>query len=135
LNVRALYTFNAYTAKDGNYAACSVSPAPAGTYDVTIQHELGYSLVNVKRDVVVSSPSTYIYMGTLMFGNSHADDILNMYDLALMSKSWGLYFKDLSFVAGCDADMNGWVNIYDLYLLAGHWLRTSPVTVIVKPSL
>ncbi|AQQ72339.1 Gingipain R1 precursor [Limihaloglobus sulfuriphilus] len=134
LNATPVYMFSATTQKDGSYAECSAWWAEVGTYDVTIEHRY-YSLINVRRNVTVNSPITTIYMGTMFFGNAARDDILNMYDLALMSKSWGLYFKDPSFVAGCDADMNGWVNIYDLRLLAGHWLRTSPVTVIVKPTL
>ena len=66
--------FDLTTTKSGSTAICQCTVAP-GTYDITAVSE--HTLINVKRNVVISTPSTAVDMGTLLEGNAN-DDVVNM---------------------------------------------------------
>ncbi|MHC4498246.1 MAG: RCC1 domain-containing protein, partial [Planctomycetota bacterium] len=60
----AICEFNRTTSKSGGNALCQVMPVLDGTYDITVVSE--HTLLNVKRDVVITSPTTSVDMGTLL---------------------------------------------------------------------
>jgi len=72
-----LQQFDLTTTKSDSTAVCQCTVAP-DTYDITAASE--HTLMNVKRDVVISTPSTALDMGTLLEGNANDDIIINISD-------------------------------------------------------
>jgi hypothetical protein len=123
------YNFQLTTTKsvDGNEAICEVSGVTPGTYDVTVRGE--YSLMNVKRGVIISAPKTSVNLCTLLEGDANQDNIINLYDFAILSMSWLAFKAQVGYDTRTDFDRNGLINAADLYLLAANWLRSSPVEI------
>ena len=129
LNDTPTYNFQLTSTKSaaGNAAICKATGITPGTYDVTIQGE--YTLMNVKRNVVILAPNTSVDLGTLLEGNANQDSIINLYDLAILSMSWLASKTNAEYDLRTDFDRNGLINTADLYLLMSNWLKTSPVEI------
>ncbi len=123
------YNFQLTTTKsvDGNEAICEVSGVAPGTYDVTVRGE--YSLMNVKRGVIISAPKTSVDLGTFLEGDANQDNIINLYDFAILSMSWLASKTNGGYDLRSDFNRNGLINAADLYLLASNWLRSSPIEI------
>jgi hypothetical protein len=120
-----IYEFDRTTSKSGGNAVCQVMVVPDGTYDMTVVSE--HTLLNVKRDVVITSPTTAVDMGTLLEGNANDDQVVDMFDLDDVAASWLQSEGDASYDAGADFDRNENVNLCDFALMAANWLKSSPI--------
>jgi hypothetical protein len=121
-----LEQFDLTTTKSDSTAVCQCSVDP-GTYDITTVSE--HTLINVKRDVVISSPSTAVDMGTLLEGNGNDDIIINISDLGILAVSYMCLEGEPCYDPRADFDRNGIVNISDLGLLAVNYMKISPIVV------
>ncbi len=85
-----IYEFNTTTSHNsGNGTAeCQVSGIEPGTYDITVVTE--HTLVNVNRNVVISTGDNTVDMGTLFEGDAK-EDTKNQINLADLSVLAGLY--------------------------------------------
>jgi len=129
LNDIATYELNLTTSKSaaGNAAVCEATGVAPGTYDVTAVGE--HTLMNVKRSVVITAPSTSVDLGTLLEGNANGDNIVDLYDYAILSKCWLASEEQAEYEALADFDRNGVINAADLCLLTTNWLKSSPVEI------
>jgi hypothetical protein len=128
LNDTPTYEFNLTTTKSGNTAICEANDVAPGSYDVTAISES--TLINVRKNVVISAPNTYVDLGTLLEGNANQDNIIDLDDYAILSMSWLTSKSQVEFDARTDFDRNGLINMADLWLLAANWLRNSPVEIL-----
>jgi hypothetical protein len=129
LNDAPTQEFKLTTAKSAttNAAICQATGVPPGTYDITVFGES--TLMNVKRGVVVSSPSTSVDLGTLLEGNANQDNTIDLDDCAALSAAWQAMKEQPQYDIRIDFDRNGLINAADLSLLAVNWLRSSPIEV------
>jgi len=118
--------FDLTTTKSGSTATCQCTVAP-GTYDVTVVSE--HTLINVKRDVVISTPSTAVDMGTLLEGNANDDNIINISDFGILAVSFMCTEGEPGYDPRADFDRNGIINISDFGLLAVNYMKMSPFDV------
>ncbi len=130
LNDAPIYEFDLTTAKSAtsNVAVCEATGIAPGTYDITSLGEA--TLMNVKRNVVIFAPRSSIDMGTLLEGDANKDNMIDLEDYAILSKSWLATQSQPEYDFRADFDHNGFVNAADLSLLTTNWLRTSPVEII-----
>lgn len=108
-------------------AACEATGIAPGTYDITVHGET--TLMNAKRNVVISAPRSLINMGTLLEGDANQDNIVNLDDYAILSNCWLALQSQPEYDIKADFDRTGLINTADLSLLATNWLRTSPVEI------
>jgi hypothetical protein len=127
LNDTPTYQFNLTTTRIANAAVCEATDVAPGTYDITALSE--HTLMNVKRNVVISAPKTSVDLGTLLEGNANQDNTIDFYDYAILAMCWLASEPQAEFNAMTDFDRNGLINISDLRLLAADWLSTSPVEI------
>ena len=129
LNDTPTYDFNLTTTKSatGDTAVCEATGVAPGTYDITVIGES--TLLNAKRNVVISAPNTSVDLGTLLEGNANGDNIINLNDYAILSMYWLTSEAQNEYDVRTDFDRNGLINAADLYLLADNWLRSSPVEI------
>jgi hypothetical protein len=130
LNDTPTYEFKLTTTKSatGNTAVCEATGVSPGIYDITVLSES--TLMNAKRNVVISAPQTSVNLGTLLEGDANNDNVVNFGDCAILSTCW-LASKDLAkYDARTDFDRNGFINLADLCLLAANWLRSSPIEIL-----
>ncbi len=130
MNDAPIYEFDLTTAKSAtsNVAVCEATGIAPGTYDITSLGEA--TLMNVKRNVVIFAPRSSIDMGTLLEGDANKDNMIDLEDYAILSKSWLATQSQPEYDFRADFDHNGFVNAADLSLLTTNWLRTSPVEII-----
>jgi len=121
-----VYEFNLTTTKSDGTATCQCTVAP-GTYDVTVVSE--HTLINVKRNVVISTPSTAVDMGTLLEGNANDNIIINISDFGILAVSYMKMEGEPGYDARADFDRNGIINISDFGLLAVNYMKISPIDV------
>ena len=129
LNDTPTYEFELTTTKSatGNVAVCEATSVAPGTYDITVLGES--TLLNAKRNVVISAPQTSVDLGSLLEGDANNDNVVNFGDCAIMSTCW-LASKDLAkYDARTDFDRDGLINVADLCLFAANWLRSSPIEI------
>jgi hypothetical protein len=107
-----------------------------GTYDITAQasnypgcNEGNCTLMNVKRDVVISAPSTAVDMGTLLTGDANCDGIINISDFGVLAVAYMCTEGAPCYDCRADFDCNGIINISDFGLLAVNYMKTSPVDI------
>jgi hypothetical protein len=122
-----IYEFNRTTSKSGSNVVCQVTGVSDSTYDVTVVSE--HTLLNVKRDVAITSPTTSVDMGTLLEGNANDDEHVDMFDLSDLAASWLQSKGDAAYDASADFDHNENVNFYDIVLMAVNWLKSSPIEI------
>ena len=128
-------TLAATTARSptGDAAVCEVTGIPPGTYDIAARG--AHTLTNVRRDVIVSPPSTAVDLGVLLEGDANQDNLIDIHDYVLLSTGWMTSQAQADPVTenGCDAwtdfDRNGLIDWADLSLLAGNWLTVAPVEI------
>ena len=108
-----------------NVASCEATGITPGTYDIAVHGET--TLMNVKRNVVISAPQLSIDMGTLLEGDANQDNIVNLEDYAILSNCWPASQSQPEYDIRADFDRNGLINTADLSLLANNWLRKSPL--------
>jgi hypothetical protein len=111
----------------GDTVVCDAPGLIPGTYDITVLGES--TLVNVKRGVVVSPPSTSVDLGMLLEGNANQDNTIDLDDCAVLSAAWLASKEQPQYDIRADFDRNGLVNAADLSLLAANWLKSSPVEI------
>jgi hypothetical protein len=122
-----VYTFNLTTAKVGGYAIAQCSGVIPGNYDITALSE--HTLLNVKRNVGIATPSTPVNLGTLLEGNANNNDRVNILDFGILATTYGKSKSSAGFNAMADFDRNDIVNIFDFGLLATNYLEMAPVEV------
>jgi len=129
LNNIPIYEFilTAERTATSNVAACEATGIAPGNYDITVHGEV--TLMNVKRNTVISTPRSSIDMGTLPEGDANQDNIVNIEDYAILSNCWMASQSQPEYDFRADFDRNGFVNSADLSLLTANWLRTSPVEI------
>ncbi|MEN6309663.1 MAG: hypothetical protein ABFD91_18095 [Anaerohalosphaeraceae bacterium] len=121
----AVYTCRPITSKSADTAVAQIPGIALGTYDVTASSE--HTLMNVRRSVVVAEPSAMIDMGTLLEGNAHRDNQLDLYDVEVLASSWLTSEMASSYIKAADFDRNGMIALEDLLLMASNWLNSSPI--------
>ncbi len=124
-----LYEFSLTTTKSDGIATCQCTGVMPDTYDITAVSE--HTLINVKRNVVISTPSTAVDMGTLLEGNANDDIIINISDFGILAVSYMKMEGEPGYDARADFDRNGIINISDFGLLAVNYMIMSPVDVSV----
>jgi hypothetical protein len=112
---------------DTDIAVCEATGVTPGTYDIAIFAES--TLMNVRRGVVVSPPSTFVDLGTLLEGDANQDDAIDLDECAILSAAWLASKDQPQYDLRADFDRNGLINAADLSLLAANWLRSSPVEI------
>jgi hypothetical protein len=112
---------------DTDIAVCEATGVTPGTYDIAIFAES--TLMNVRRGVVVSPPSTFVDLGTLLEGNANQDNAIDLDDCVLLSAAWLASKEQAQYDIRTDFDRNGLINAADLSLLAANWLRNSPIEI------
>lgn len=130
LNDIPVYEFmlTAEKSSTANAAACEAAGIEPGTYDITVHGET--TLMNLKRNVVISSRRSSIDMGTLLEGDANQDNIINLRDYAILSNCWLASQSQPEYDMRADFDYNGLINPADISLLATNWLRTSPIEIL-----
>ncbi len=108
-----------------NIATCEAKGIAPGNYDITLHGET--TLVNVKRNVVISAPRSSIDMGTLLEGDANQDNLVNLEDYAILSQCWLVSELLPEYDIKFDFDRNGLINMADLHLLTSNWLSISPI--------
>jgi hypothetical protein len=129
LNDTPVYELNLATAKSvvDNVAVYEATGIAPGTYDITV---IGSStLMNLKRNIDVASPTTSVNMGSLLAGNANRDSIINLDDYVVLSSSWMSSAGRPEYDSRADFDRNGIINITDLSLMSANWLKTSPIEI------
>ena len=122
-----VYEFNLTTTKSGPKAVCQTTDIGSGTYDVTVVSN--HTLLNVKRAVVITSPSTSVDMGTLLEGDANEDNIIDLLDFSILASGWLSSEGEPSFNDQMDFDRNETINVSDLLLLTANWLASSPIEI------
>jgi subtilase family serine protease len=122
-----LADYNLTAVVTGDTATVNINDLAEGNYDVTVSSE--HTLINVKRNVAVSLPSTSVNMGTLLEGNANNDFGIDCGDLSLLADSWLLTEEARGFNQMADFDRNRLIDNNDFALLAGNWWKTSPVEI------
>jgi hypothetical protein len=118
--------FDLTTTKSDGTAVCQCT-VDAGSYDITAVSE--HTLMNVKREVVISAPSTAVDMGTLLEGNANDDIIVNISDFGILAVSYMKMEGEPGYDARADFDRNGIINIADFGLLAVNYMKMSPIDI------
>lgn len=123
----ALYEFTMTTMESGGLAVCQLTDIPAGTYDIIAVSE--HTLMNIKRNVLVSSPVTTVHMGTLLEGNANDDTLVSIIDFSILSASYMTSVGDEDYDARADFDRNDTIDIRDFGLLAKNYSQESPIEI------
>ena len=118
--------FDFTTTKFDSTAICQCSVAP-GTYDITAVSE--HTLMNVRKNVLISTPSTAVDMGILVEGNANDDDIINISDFGILAVSYMKTEGAAGYDVRADFDRNGIINISDFGLLAVNYMKMSPIDI------
>jgi hypothetical protein len=123
------YEFNLTSTRSttDTVTGCEIIGVLPGTYDISANSEC--TLSNVKKNVVISEPNISFNMGILLEGNSNQDDIINLNDFGILSKSWLTSNAQSEYDSRADFDRNGIIDIADLCLLTDNWLISSPVEI------
>lgn len=115
------------TTKSGDYAVCQIPGVAPGTYDITAVSD--HTLLNVKRGVVITEPTTVVDLGTLLEGDAYTDGFVDFYDFSILGSAWSTSTTDAGFEKLTDFDRNGVIDMFDLFLITSNWLESSPVEV------
>ena len=125
LNDTPVYGFGCTTTKDGDNAkAICRAIAPVGIYDITVVSD--HTLMNIRRNVEITAPSTSVSMGALQEGDANGDGIINIADFGILATSFMKSKGDGEYDPKADFDCNGIINIADFGLLAGNYMKASP---------
>jgi hypothetical protein len=131
-----IYEFDLTTTKSDGTATCQCAGVAPGTYDITAQAsncpgctEGNRTLMNVKRSVVISAPSTAVDMGTLLAGDANCDGIINISDFGILAVSYMCSVGEIRYDCRADFDCNGIINISDFGLLAVNYMKMSPIDI------
>ncbi|GEM_PF-1742777 len=133
LMATANFSSLANTTKSGSTATANISGITPRTYDITVKSS--HTLLNVKRNVVISSPSTLVNMGTLLEGNAKentVDDaiVIDILDFSALSASFNKQLGvDAGYNANADFNRDGIVEILDFSLLSTNFNKVSAITV------
>jgi hypothetical protein len=123
-----LYEYVVTTSKSNRYAVGQVWGVPPDTYDITVKSQ--HTMLNVKRNVMVTDPCCAVDMGTLIEGNADDNDIINFRDYAILASAWLAAAGDVGFDGRADFDCNGNINMSDLDLLTSNWLQLAPIEIL-----
>ncbi|MBN1508239.1 MAG: nitroreductase family protein [Sedimentisphaerales bacterium] len=122
VNEFRLTTSRSATADTAVCEAVGVLPA---TYDIAVFAES--TLMNVRREVVLSAPGASVDLGILLEGDANRDNTIDLGDCAILSAFWLASVDQPQYDLRADFDRNGLVNAADLSLLADNWLMSSPI--------
>ena len=78
----ALHTYLATTIQAGTVAAFTITGVPPGTYDISVDSE--HTLMNLKRDAVVSGSVVVVDLGSLLEGDADDNEVVNVLDFTLL---------------------------------------------------
>jgi hypothetical protein len=122
------FTLTTRRSAAGSTTICEAAGIASGTYDITAFG--GSTLVNVRRNVIISPPQTSVDLGTLLEGDVNNDNTINLDDFAVLSESWLKLSPQEEPGEDADFDRSGLIDAADLWLLATNWLRKSPVEIV-----
>ena len=108
-------------------ASAVISGITPGTYNISVV--AAHSLTNVKKGVVITTPSTDVNMGTLLEGDADGSNVVNLGDFSLLAKAYGKSTGESGFDSRTDFDCSGTVNLSDFSLLAINYGKIAPVEV------
>jgi hypothetical protein len=130
LNDTPTYEFNLTTAKSaiGNSVVCEATGIAPGTYDITVASQS--TLMNVKKNVVITAARTSVDMGILVEGDINQDNMIDFNDYTILSMCWLSSKDQIKYNVGADFDRNGLINAADLSLFSANWLRSSPIEIL-----
>jgi hypothetical protein len=121
----SLYVFETATSKSGGYAVSQAMAVQPGTYDITVDSE--HTLMNVKRNEVISAPSTEVVMGVLLEGDCDDDHAIGVSDHGLLSVAYATCQGDVAYDPRADLDGDACVGDDDSALLQANWGKASPI--------
>jgi phosphodiesterase/alkaline phosphatase D-like protein len=127
LNGTPVYILNLTTTKSGANAIAQCPGIIPANYDITAVSE--HTLMNVKRNVTVTSPSVAVSLGTLLEGNADNNNIVDILDLGLFIFAYNTMIGGSGYDAMVDFDRNGIINMLDFGLLSFNYNRMSPVKI------
>ncbi|MFC2043793.1 FG-GAP-like repeat-containing protein [Chloroflexota bacterium] len=127
MSVSPFYSCNRTTVKSGGTATANVTDITPGTCDVALVSD--HTLLNVKRDVVVTAPSTLVDMGTLLEADADGDGWVFLLDFNVLKASFGKIPAMGGYDARADFDRDNYIFLPDFNLLKQNFGRTSPVEV------
>ena len=124
-----LYSFTENMTRVGltDSASAVISGITPGTYNISVV--AAHSLTNVKKGVVITTPSTDVNMGTLLEGDADGSNVVNLGDFSLLAKAYGKSTGESGFDSRTDFDCSGTVNLSDFSLLAINYGKIAPVEV------
>jgi Tol biopolymer transport system component len=125
LNAAPVFSFNTTAIKDLNTCTANVTGVIPGVYDITAISP--HTLLNVKRNVVISGNDTLVNTGTLLEGNANDDNKVNINDFGLLVMTYGKQRGQDGFDESADFDRNDKINIMDFGLLAYNYGKYSPI--------
>jgi hypothetical protein len=127
MNGTPVFFFDLTTSKSSGYAMAICTGVAPGNYDITAISE--HTLLNVKRNVTLTTGSNVVNIGTLLEGNANNNDRVNILDFGILATSYGKSKGTPGYNAMADFDRNDIVNIFDFGLLATNYLKMAPIEV------
>ncbi|MBN1816575.1 MAG: hypothetical protein JW828_04395 [Sedimentisphaerales bacterium] len=121
----AVYYCRPTTTKTADSAVAQVPGIAPGAYDVAAAGE--YTLLNVRRSVVVAEPTASVDMGLLLEGNANRDNRIDLGDFAALASAWSTTETTPAFTESADFDRNKVIDLQDVALLISTWLTSSPI--------
>ena len=126
----AVYSFSgttSYSDSPSEQALCRIYEIEPGTYDVTAKCD--GTLMNISREVIITDPTTTIYMGTLVAGDCNNDNLIDYIDLGIVLTGYDAIPIDLDWNPGADLNANDLIDFADLGLVLGHYDLASAIEV------
>lgn len=130
LNDSPICEFKLTTRKSSydDIVVCEATGIAPGTYDITVSGEA--TLMNVKRDVVISATNTSVDLSVLLEGDANQDGTIDLSDYGILSMCWQASELQGDYDIRADFNRDGLVNTADLLLLTANWLEISPVEIL-----
>ncbi|MDO8491893.1 MAG: dockerin type I domain-containing protein, partial [Dehalococcoidia bacterium] len=123
----ALATFTATTVDTGsNNVTFQIVGLVPGSYDITI--DSAHTLMNVKKNVVITGGNNAVNFGTLLEGDCDDSGQVAAVDFSILASSYLKSTGQTGYDARADFDGTGQVNSLDFSLLAANYLKSSPQT-------
>jgi len=128
MTATANYTFNPTTTKAaGMTATANVTGITPGYYDITVVSQ--HTVLNVKRNVEITTPVTEVNMGTLLEGNADDNIIIDITDFTIFASKFNLKPSVVPSAGAADFDCSNLVEITDFTIFAANYNEKSPIEV------
>ena len=110
------FTNTVTTNNSGGFTLENITP---GTYKLAVKN--GHTLRKVTALVTITSGNNTINVGLLREGDANNDNVVNIFDLSILTNSYGKSQGQPGFDPRVDLNDDGVVNIFDLSLLANNY--------------